>query len=450
MNPTATTPMSGPSSMAERSIFDSHSYPDALPPGHRIKGYEIQDVLGRDGFSVTYRALDLDIHETVAIREYLPLYLAVRATDGNVLPISLEEADDYKRGLKHYLKEAKTLIHIDHPSIVCVEDYFKAHGTGYIVMEYIEGETLETMLYTMKPHVFDATDLNRMIEPVIDGLEAAHEAGILHRDITPGKIVIDDISGTPVLTGFGAVRDISRTHSRIMALMGIPRYAAPEQIMSQEELGTWTDIYGLSAVVLQCVTNSSPPSAVERMQFDCVETLVNVCSGENKYRLPQGVMAATKRGLALNPQERPQTVSEWRAFARQASQATVDKYQQEAEKGDEEAQYFLGHMYEEGIDAPQDRNAAIKWYESAAKQGHHSAESSLGFLFYSDWHREHNFKKVKPKVKKQPYPVLDEYENTEDWKEDLIRWMNQLPLLRKGLKPGMEPATQVPKRERRH
>lgn len=301
-------------------MSDSHSYPDALPPGHRIGNYEIQDVLGRGGFGITYRALQLGLERTVAIKEYLPRGFAVRAADGNVQPISPEEARDYKRGLERYLKEAKTLAQLDHPSIVRVYEYFEAHETGYIVMDYIEGETLEDKLRKIKPNIIDTKELKRILDPLMDGLEIVHKTGILHRDIKPNNIMIRE-SGTPVLIDFGAARDTSSTHTQTM--IGTPRYAAPEQMPGHGKQGTWTDIYGLSAVVFRCITGLPPQDAVERLLSDRVVTDLAAA----KTGVLKGLVIAAESGLALKPEKRPQTIKEWRDIARGVPQVTVESDQ---------------------------------------------------------------------------------------------------------------------------
>lgn len=367
---------------------DGHPYPDALPPGHRIGNYEIVDVLGRGGFGITYRALQLRLDRTVAIKEYLPRFSAARAPDGNVHPISPEEADSYEWGLKRYLKEAKTLAQLDHPSIVRVYDYFEEHGTGYIVMEYIEGETLMSKL--REKGSLAENELQKTLDPLMDGIEVVHKAGILHRDITPNNIMLTR-SGTPILIDFGSARDTNNSHAQTMTLMGTPQYAAPEQVVGQGKQGTWTDIYGLSAVMFHCIVGFPLTDAFERMQSDPAEELFQswnehpptIIRGFSKGRI-----TAIGQSLSLKPQERPQTIVEWRTLAKKVSQAVFTKCQHDVESGDVSALFKLGDMYAAGVEIPQDQEMAMKWYRLAAEHGHSAAQFRLGVLLYEEWRNQ--------------------------------------------------------------
>lgn len=108
----------------------------ALPSGHRIEEYELVRVLGSSGFGITYLGFDHHLDKAVAIKEYLPNDLAVRADNHSILPKSTQDKADYEWGLARFLNEAQTLARFDHRHIIRIHRFFRAHDTGYSVMEY--------------------------------------------------------------------------------------------------------------------------------------------------------------------------------------------------------------------------------------------------------------------------------------------------------------------------
>ena len=121
-------------------------YLHALPSGYRVEEYELVRILGSGGFGITYLGYDHNLDKAVAIKEYLPNDLAVRAANHSVLPKSTQDQADYEWGLERFLNEAQTLARFDHRHIIKIHRFFRAHGTGYSVMEYAEGETLSDLL----------------------------------------------------------------------------------------------------------------------------------------------------------------------------------------------------------------------------------------------------------------------------------------------------------------
>src|SRR6185436_1502185 len=137
----------------------------------------------------------------------------------------------------------------------------EANGTAYMVMPLIEGETLNKRLMSDQRLTPDAVE--RLIVPLLDGLEEVHAIGFLHRDIKPANIMIGE-QGLPTLIDFGAARAAMVGRSATMTAIFTPGYAAPEQFTSAE-LGPWTDIYGLAATLHYAITGAGPPSAFDRL-----------------------------------------------------------------------------------------------------------------------------------------------------------------------------------------
>jgi len=284
----------------------------ALATGRTIGRYEVVSVLGQGGFGITYRARDAQLGREVAIKEYLPLALAVRQDGITVLPRSTTAAQDFAWGRDRFVAEGRTLASLQNaPGIVRVFDFLEANGTAYIVMQLVQGETLENRMKSagnMGP-----ADIDRILWPLLDGLEQVHNAGFLHRDIKPANILLD-AAGNPTLIDFGASRAAMADRSTALTAVFTPGYAAGEQMTSAKQ-GPWTDIYGLSATLYHAITGRVPPSAFDRMLDDAYEPL-------GRMTLPgfaRGLLAGLDAGLAVRASDRPQTVAGWRPILGQVA-----------------------------------------------------------------------------------------------------------------------------------
>jgi peptidoglycan hydrolase-like protein with peptidoglycan-binding domain len=292
----------------------------ALSAGRMIGRYEVVSVLGQGGFGITYRARDSQLGREVAIKEYLPLALAVRQDGTTVLPRSTGAAEDFTWGRERFVAEGRTLASLqDAPAIVRVFDFLEANGTAYIVMQLLHGETLEARLKRTGP--LKAADIDRILWPLLDGLEQVHNAGFLHRDIKPANILLDD-AGNPTLIDFGASRAAIAGRSTALTAIFTPGYAAAEQMTSAKQ-GPWTDIYGLSATLYHAITGQTPPGAFDRMLDDAYEPL----GKKMPPGFALGLLAGIDAGLAVRASDRPQSIAGWRPilgqFAALAGGATV-------------------------------------------------------------------------------------------------------------------------------
>ncbi len=277
--------------------------PNALPAGHTLKEYRIEKVLGVGGFGLTYLALDENLNLKVALKEYLPADIALRAPDRSIAPRSSETAETFDWGKRRFLDESRTLASFRHPNIVRVMRFFEAHGTAYMVMEFVEGAPLPDWVSARRP--LAEAQVAAVVAPVLDGLEVVHHSGFMHRDIKPANIYIRDEDSSPVLLDFGAARQQS---SEITALV-TPGYAPFEQYHTQGKQGAWSDIYALGGVLYWMVTGKHPHEAAARIRSD---TMPPAAQAADKSRYRPEFLAAIDWALVPHEDQRPQSVPQWR------------------------------------------------------------------------------------------------------------------------------------------
>jgi serine/threonine protein kinase len=287
------------------------SYQHALPDGARIENYEIKGVLGLGGFGITYIAYDHSLLRDVAIKEFLPDGLALRSSDGNTLtPITEDSAKDFEYGLGRFLDEARTLAHFNDPNIVRVTRYIKTNGTAYLVMDYEEGESLA--IYLKKSAVLPEEETVRaLLIPILRGLRTVHAQNFLHRDIKPANIFLRK-DGPPLLLDFGAARQALNNQTQALTKMVTPGYAPLEQYHSVEKQGPWSDLYGLGATMLHCVSGYPPPSATERIAavFDDTTDPIDEVFEVVQRNYSNQLHDLIKWMVRLQPKERPQSTEE--------------------------------------------------------------------------------------------------------------------------------------------
>jgi len=282
----------------------------ALPSGTEFAGFRIEGVLGAGGFGITYRARTVGSAtpggERVAVKEYLPRGIATREPEGfSVMPVSTDDTEDYGFGLERFRAEAEVLARFSHPNLVRTRDFFEANGTAYLIMDFVDGESLYARL---KPdRTLDGPALDAIVAPLLDGLESVHAGKVLHRDIKPGNIVVQR-DGTPVLIDFGAAREALGEKSQSLTSIFTPGYAPPEQYHRRGNQGPWTDIYALAATVYRCITGERPPPAVERvMKDDYVPVAGRIGAGH-----APSLLRAVDAALRIEEADRPQDVADWR------------------------------------------------------------------------------------------------------------------------------------------
>lgn len=274
--------------------------PYHLTPGTIIGGkYIVGRAVGYGGFSVTYIGYDYSIEKRVAIKEYLPSEFATRSPGTSTVSIfSGDKAEQFHGGIEKFVDEAKRLARFrGTPGVTEVYDVVIENNTAYIVMEFLEGETLKRYL-EREGRIAPERAVSMML-PIIRTLEQVHAQGLLHRDISPDNIFLAS-SGEVKLIDFGAARQATSTsHSKSLSVIVTPGYAPPEQYRSRGEQGSWTDVYGCGAVLYKMITGITPEDSMDRSTKDNLEDVSRF-----SLDIPENIENAIMNALNLEIEER--------------------------------------------------------------------------------------------------------------------------------------------------
>ncbi|HEX5258689.1 MAG TPA: serine/threonine-protein kinase [Sphingomicrobium sp.] len=291
----------------------------ALPMGTVLREWRIEEVLGVGGFGIVYKARGIYFNELVAIKEYFPSSISERDSEDTVVPIDSEAEEVHALGLKKFVEEAKLLWNLStpsrHPNIVSVRSLFEIHGTAYMVMDFEDGLSLSKML--KQGRRFNERSLWNILQPIATGLERAHRVGVLHRDIKPPNILINE-DNRPVLIDFGSARFDTAEATSTTVTFHTPPYAAIEQYVKTYPQGPWTDIYALGVVMYECVTGEKPPEVLERLHAGLGKPL----AGGKWPGYGKKFLSAIDVAMTVKPEERPQTLSAWLAMFGKPAEAT--------------------------------------------------------------------------------------------------------------------------------
>ncbi len=258
------------------------------------------------GFGVVYLAVDAE-GQQVAIKEYLPASLATRepgALSPQVLP---EKLSLYRLGLKSFFEEGRSLAQISHPSVVSVMNFFRENDTVYMVMNYLEGASLQEFIIIARDlkqaKVFRESTIRSLFDEILRGLRIVHQHKMLHLDIKPANIFITD-DNKAVLIDFGAAREVLSKEGNFIRPMYTPGFAAPEMYRRDSSMGPWTDIYAIGACMYACMQGYPPNEAPQRTPNDRMISVLKRLQGVYSDNLIEVVQWC----MALDPLARPQSV----------------------------------------------------------------------------------------------------------------------------------------------
>ena len=285
--------------------FDENapSLPSYLAPGVMLRDrYVVGKLLSYNGESANYIGFDTITQSKTVIKEYMPDTLCEREAGKSILDVAPQYVAQYKTLMSEFVELNKTLSKMRSLShIIPVVDMFGDNNTGYVVLAYFEGVTLEKYIDRNGGRLTWET-VRRFFPPIFTTVSLVHNAGLVHRGICPENILIGE-NGDIKLTGF-AISD-ERTANTEIAPELYSGYAAPEQYNSSARQGTWTDVYGVSAMLYKALTGVTPLDAASRLTDDTLETPASLVP-----EIPESVSNVIMSGMELDGEKRIQTITE--------------------------------------------------------------------------------------------------------------------------------------------
>ena len=273
--------------------------PTTHPDITAIKGYEIQERIGAGGFGAVYKAYQSTVGREVAIKVILPHYA------------------NHPDFIRRFESEAQTIARLEHMHIIPLYDYWRDPDGAYLVMRWLRGGSLKDAL--SKDGAFDLRAATVLLDQIASALAVAHRNDVVHRDLKPGNILLDE-DGNAYLADFGIAKDLGTINEGITGdmLLGSPDYIAPEQARS-ETATTQSDIYSLGVVLYEALTSQHPfpkSNPVERIFKHINEPLPDIKWAD------ADVNAVLQKATAKNPNNRYSDVLEFAAAFREAVRLT--------------------------------------------------------------------------------------------------------------------------------
>jgi YVTN family beta-propeller protein len=259
--------------------------------GTQIAGYRLEEVVGRGGMGVVYRAHDVALERSVALKLLSP---------------TLAEDPDFR---ERFLVESRLAASLDHPNVVPMYDAGEVEGQLYLAMRFVEGSDLKQLLREKGP--LDPSSAIAICSQIADALDAAHARGLVHRDVKPSNVLLDEREHA-YLADFGLTRRLTDEAPDFDAglSLGTPAYVAPEQIEGKDVDGR-ADQYSLACMLHECLTGEPPfPRGSEAATL--------FAHLEEPPPAPPGLEEVMRRGLAKSPDDRYGSCTEFVADARRA------------------------------------------------------------------------------------------------------------------------------------
>lgn len=291
--------------------FDPNAYkvnPRCLRLGTKLAGkYIIGKVIGEGGFGITYIGWDEKLELPIAIKEFFPPKIASRdTTTGNNTIYVFDGAEEksFEDGMRRSVKEARSMSKLEaYEGIVSIRDFFNENKTAYIIMEYVDGDTLKK--YLEQNGKMSPEDVLKVMKPIMKALEQMHRTGLIHRDVSPDNIMIRR-DGQVKLIDFGSARVAQEDDEKSLTIMLKRGFSPEEQYRSKGHQGAWTDIYALCATMYYMLTGKIPPEAMERLANDEYKSLKTY----DDVKIDKKIASAIDKGLCVFAKDRYQSMSD--------------------------------------------------------------------------------------------------------------------------------------------
>ncbi len=283
---------------------------EEVPAHHLLPGtvlnkkFYIGHALGEGGFGITYIGRDMMLDMVVAIKEYYPNGCVYRSNTVSPQVNSSSTEDrkiQFQKGRERFLREARVLAKFSgEPGIVDVRDFFEEYNTAYIVMEFLDGETLKS--YLKREGNLAPDKAISLLMPIMRTLKEVHAHGLIHRDISPDNIML--VRNKIKLLDFGAARDVTDANKSLSVMLK-PGYAPEEQYRSKGQQGSWTDVYALCATIYKCITGITPDDSMQRVYQDELRPVSAL-----GIPISPNLDAALMKGMAIMQKNRYQNIDE--------------------------------------------------------------------------------------------------------------------------------------------
>ena len=275
-----------------------------LHPGTGLNGgkYVIEKKIGEGGFGITYKAIQQGLNRIVCIKEYFLAGRCIRDTHTRTIHLQGITEDTFEKYRQSFVKEARTLAALHHPNIVEVIDVFDENGTSYMVMPFIEGRSLQSIVEKNGP--LTSPEAVNFVAQITNAVGYIHEKHILHRDIKPDNIMIT-ADFKAILIDFGSAREFEQDKTQMHTSMLTHGYAPTEQYTANSRKGSYTDIYAIGATLYFVLTGQVPLQAAARMTEKMPEPK------ELNPDIPDEINRTILKAMQLKAENRHQTVKDF-------------------------------------------------------------------------------------------------------------------------------------------
>ncbi|HEX2217642.1 MAG TPA: serine/threonine-protein kinase [Gemmatimonadales bacterium] len=288
-------PRCGPGSLAvfgvEVSSLDPHPPGDtrALDRLARALGrqFRVVRLIGHGGFAEVFEVVDTDLQRRLAVK--------VLRSDLPWTPTTIAR----------FKQEARAIARLSHPNTVPIHFVGEGEGLVYYAMPYLEGRTLADLLRTEGP--LPADRALRVVEPILEALQHAHDNGLVHRDVKPDNILLEGGTGRPLLVDFGIVKYLDGPANLTDAgfIVGTPLYMSPEQALGSRSVDARSDVYGIGAVLFQLLTGAPPFEGADSQEIVGRHIREPVPSASlSRDGIPPWIGSIVLRCMAKHPDDR--------------------------------------------------------------------------------------------------------------------------------------------------
>ncbi|MEM1066407.1 MAG: serine/threonine-protein kinase, partial [Pseudomonadota bacterium] len=295
-----------PSAQTEDSVFDE------LEPGTTLMHgqFTIKDYLNSGGFGITYLATD-SLDRTVVIKECFPSTLC-RRSRMMVQARSKSFQEELRWIIRLFTREARALAKLKHPYIVGVHQVFEDNNTAYMALDFVRGNDLLTLIEG-KANPLTTDEVRTLLKKTLKAIGFVHDAGMLHRDISPDNIILNE-SNDPVLIDFGAAREQATKETRALSALRVVKegYSPQEFYVAGSDQGPSSDLYSLAASFYQVITGDIPPDSQIRLAAHVAgkpDPYIPLAQKTDAY--DAHFCNALDRAMAVLPVERVQSAEEW-------------------------------------------------------------------------------------------------------------------------------------------